>query len=198
MINWQKYYLDFLQVIETNFVGIRKTVAKNLSHLVIAFLLLSRGESSRNGKISISAISRALIVKAKPKNRYKRLNRFLDNPRLNGAEMIPGFFSLVFGKKPLGLVPLVLDQTTIGGVEVIDCSVPFEGRALPLGLTSFEYPLIAESQNKIEGDFFMNLIAHLPQWIDAVFILDRGYSRVQLMHDFNDHSVLFIMRDGAM
>jgi len=194
MIDWQARYFDFLSLLEKTFIGIRKTVAKNLSHLLIAFFLLSRGEPARNGRISISAISRAMIVKAKPKNRYKRLNRFLDNPRFNIEAMVPGFLYLIFGEEPLALVPLIFDQTTIRGVEVLYCSVPFEGRALPIGLTTFEYGSIEVSQNTIEWCFFKHLIDHLPDWMLAVFILDRGYSRIDLLHDFNQHKVLFIVR----
>jgi hypothetical protein len=194
LIDWQARYFDFLCLIEKTFAGIRKTVAKNLSHLVIAFLLLARGEPARNGRISIAAISRAMIVKAKPKNKYKRLNRFLDNPRFNIEPMIPGFLYLIFGKEPLALIPLVFDQTTIRGVEAIYCSVPFAGRALPIGLRTFEYGLIESSQNDIEWGFFMSLIEHLPDCWRAVFILDRGYSRVDLFHKFNQHKVLFIIR----
>lgn len=168
-------------------------MAKNLSHLLIAFLILMRGEPTRNGRISISAISRAMIVKAKPKNKYKRLNRFLDNPLFRIEEMIPGFFHLVLGKEPYALLPLVFDQTTIRGVEVIYCSVPFAGRALPIGLTTFEYGLIEESQNEIEWKFFKKVIDSLPDWVFPVFILDRGYSRVDLMHRFKGCRGLFIL-----
>lgn len=154
MINWSAFYLDLLQLIVASFIGIRKTVAKNLAHLTIAFLLLSRGEHSRNGKISISAISRVMITEAQPKNRYKRLNRFLDNSHFNVLDLVPGFFYFIYGETSLDLLPVVIDQTTIRGVEVISTSVPFEGRALPIGLTSFEYGLMEGSQNDIEWGFF--------------------------------------------
>jgi len=194
LINWSAFYLDLLQLIVASFIGIRKTVAKNLAHLTIAFLLLSRGEHSRNGKISISAISRVMITEAKPKNRYKRLNRFLDNSHFNVLDLVPGFFYFIYGETSLDLLPVVIDQTTIRGVEVISTSVPFEGRALPIGLTSFEYGLMEGSQNDIEWGFFKTLIDRLPERLAAVFILDRGYSRVQLMRDFSSHAALFIIR----
>jgi len=192
--DWSAFYLDLLQLIVASFIGIRKTVAKNLAHLTIAFLLLSRGERSRNGQISISAISRLMITEAKPKNRYKRLNRFLDNSHFNVLDLVPGFFYFIYGKTSLDLLPVVIDQTTIRGVEVISTSVPFEGRALPIGLTSFEYGLMEGSQNDLERVFFKTLIDRLPARLAAVFILDRGYSRVQLMRDFSSHAALFIIR----
>ncbi len=196
MLDWQSRYFDFLSLIEKTFTGIRRTIAKNLSHLMIAFLLLSRGEHSRNGRISVSAISRVMLTGAKPKNRYKRLNRFLDNPRFNPLDLVPGFIYLIFGEEGVvGLVPIVIDQTTICGVEVISASVPFEGRALPIGLTSFEYGLMEGSQNDIEWNFFKNLIDRMPAWLEVVFILDRGYSRVRLVREFVRNSVLFIIRE---
>jgi len=45
----------------------------------------------------------------------------------------------VAGEKIPSLLPLIVDQTAIGDIQVITGSYPVEGRSVPLAMATFEY-----------------------------------------------------------
>lgn len=78
-------------------------------------------------------------------------------------------------------------------------AVPFEGRALPLAVYTFEYPWRGAllSQNQLEEVFLRDLEQSLPPGGVPVFIGDRGYSRAQLLrHSVQEHR-WFLLRGRA-
>lgn len=52
------------------------------------------------------------------------------------------------------MIPTLIDQTDMLGVQVISASVPYQGRSLPFAMVTLEYENNRDSQTKIEKDFF--------------------------------------------
>jgi len=61
--------------------------------------------------------------------------------------------ALVLAQKPPPWVIVLVDQTTVNGVHVVNAATPFQGRAVAVAWVDFEYPwqtLSPPSQNTIE------------------------------------------------
>src|SRR3990170_7579396 len=155
--------------------GLTKPVIKNLAYITTAYFVLSRGGRSGNGKLSLSALSRALCTSGTQKSKFKRLSRFLKNPRFTPEVMIPYLIAFVLGRPKAPLTPVVVDQTSIGGIPVLMAGLLFSGRVLPIGFTCFLYETFYKSQNTLEAGFLTLLKAAFPRSTHPVFILDRGY-----------------------
>ncbi len=138
-----------LRMMEKRFLreGVTKPRVKNLSYITTAFFVLSRGGRSGNGKISLRALSRALLTKGTQKSKFKRLSRFLKNPRFTPEVIIPYVITFVLGTPKVALTPVGVDPTSIGGIPVLMAGLLFSGRVLPMGFTCFLYETFYKSQN---------------------------------------------------
>jgi hypothetical protein len=87
----------------------------------------------------LAAVARALPLETAFKHRYKRLTRFLDNRLFDPPGGAHGVFGVVVGLRRQGPLPGVLDQSTLGAVQLRLAGVPFAGRVLPRGLMTFTY-----------------------------------------------------------
>ena len=104
---------------------------------------------------------------------------------------------LVLGHKPPPFTLVLIDQTTIDGVEVINAAVPFEGRAVPVAWVDFEYPWKTTrpaSQNIVEKLFLTWLTEAAPADTRLLLVLDRGYARVALIQELNRDKQPFLIR----
>lgn len=101
---------------------------------------------------------------------------------------------MVRGKGVDGIIPVLIDQTNMSGVQVISASVPYEGRVLPFAMTTFEYENIIYSQNKTEKDFFSLLEEKFGKEESLVFIMDRGYAQANYIELFNEKRQLYLIR----
>lgn len=95
-------------------------------------------------------MSRALPVDQTEKARAKRLARLLRHPALDGTVLTPLLVRLALGDRPAGWIPIVVDQTTIRGTEVLMAGVRVAHRVLPVAFVCFEYATIRTSQNVLE------------------------------------------------
>ncbi|MGH7301211.1 MAG: hypothetical protein ACREJE_12435, partial [Candidatus Rokuibacteriota bacterium] len=177
------------------FPGLRRSVQTNLVVLTEAFLLLVRGGRGGQGRLSLHAITRQLRTPGRPQSRYKRLHRFLDCARFDPVSGMAGLVRLALGTRPASrLLPVLVDQTTIGMVQVLHLGTPYRGRVLPLGFWTFVYPLSQGSQNQLEEWAFAALAASLPAGVRPLWIHDRGYARVRLVETFAKAGERFIIR----
>lgn len=182
-------------VLAQPFRSLRGSIRRNLGVLTEAFLLLVRGGRSGQGRLSLHAIARQLLTPGRPQSRYKRLHRFLDCQRFDPASGTEGRVRLALGARPASrLLPVLGDQTTIGGVQVLHLGTPYRGRVLPLGFRTFTYPLAEGSQNQLEHVAFGDLATSLPVGVRPLWIYDRGYARVRLIADLVAAHELFIIR----
>jgi len=194
MQNYQGWHKEFEEVLTKDFGHLTRPIRKNLIHLVFALILLLRGPRGWYGKISLSGIARTLPTEGTLKARYKRLHRFLDNPHFTMDSISKGLLTLIQYQQKDGLLPLVVDQTAIGDVQVIAGSYPVEGRAIPVSMACFQYTQIKKSRNCIEDTFLLKLASSLPNGVKPVWIMDRGYARVSLMQLCRFNKWFYIIR----
>lgn len=194
MEEWRELYREIEDTLEEKFTELRRTVVKNLAYLVIALVIVLRTPRGWYGKLSLSGISRGMCTEANAKSRYKRLHRFLDNPHFQSEQLSSGLLELVVGKKIPSLLPLIVDQTAMGDIQVITGSYPVEGRSVPLAMATFEYRELEASQNIVEEDFLKKLARSIPKETQVVWIMDRGYGRASLLVFCRKQKWLYIIR----
>jgi hypothetical protein len=96
-----------------------KWLVLNIAIMAVAMLVLWRGARSGNGHIPLCALARTMPMDTNEKAREKRLYRLLRNKHLEGPEMTPFLVLMALGSNPPPWIPIVVDQTTINGVETI-------------------------------------------------------------------------------
>lgn len=173
---------------------VRITILKNIALLTYALLTLFHGARGGNGWLSKAALARCLPLATGAKGREQRLYRFLANPRLTPEVLIPLHIALVLGIQSSLWVPLILDQTTIRGIQTLLLGAVFEGRVLPVAFSCFTYGLIRKSQNVLEEALILAVMSCFPPETRPLLILDRGYARVALLQKLRQAGIPFLVR----
>jgi hypothetical protein len=173
---------------------IRVTILKNIALVTYALITLYHGARGGNGWLSKAALSRCLPLTTGPKEREQRLYRFLANIRLTPEVLIPLHVALACGTKLRERLPMILDQTTIRGIETLLVGIVFEGRVLPIGFSCFMKRFIAKSQNILEHSLILAVMSCFPVQCRPLLILDRGYARVSLFIQFRQEGIPFLCR----
>ncbi len=173
---------------------IRVTILKNIALVTYALITLFRGARGGNGWLSKAALARCLPLGTGPKEREQRLYRFLDNIRFTPEVLIPLHVALACGTKLRERLPMILDQTTIRGIETLLMGVVFEGRVLPIAFSCFMKRLIHKSQNILEHSLILAAMSCFPVECRPFLILDRGYARVNLFIQLREAGIPFLCR----
>lgn len=173
---------------------LRLSILKNLAAVTYAFLALSKGGRSGNGKLSLSAIARSFYAEGTQKSRFKRLSRFLNNRLFTAEVIVPYLIYFVIGISQDRFIPVVVDQTAIGSVQVLMAGVLFSGRVLPIAFACFLHEKIYKSQNRLETGFLTLIMGSFPCRQKPVFVMDRAYGRLQLIQALNRINGLYIAR----
>jgi len=108
-----------------------------------------------------------------------------------------GLLRLATGGDLPPLVPVLVDQTAVGEIQVLTASYPAAGRAIPLAMETFEHGELEKSQNLLEEAFLRRLAGAVPQGARLVSIMDRGYARAALLLVYRQEGWLFIIRGRA-
>ncbi len=183
-----------LQLLAVAAPDLGRWVSLGLALLTVAMLQLWGGARSGNGWLTLCALSRTLPLDQQEKARSKRLYRLLRNTALNGTEMTPLLVRLALGEAPRGWIPIVVDQTTIRGTQVLMAGVRVAHRVLPVAFACFEYDTIHKSQNVLEESLLLLIASCLPPGCKPVFVLDRGYARASLLKHLRALNIPFIIR----
>jgi len=183
--------LDLLGVL---YPELRRWLALNLAILTVAMLQLWRGARSGHGHLTLGALSRAMPLREREKMRSKRLSRLLRNRFVEGSHMTPLLVRLALGPHPQGWIPIVVDQTTIRGTPTLMAGIRLAGRVVPVAFTCFEYAGLYKSQNALELGLFALVAASLPPGCKPLFLMDRGYARVDLLIRLRQLGIPFIIR----
>ncbi len=173
---------------------IRVTILKNIALVTYALITLFHGARGGNGWLSKAALARCLPLGTGPKEREQRLYRFMDNVHLTPEILIPLHVALACGTKVKEHLPLILDQTTIRGIETLLMGLVFEGRVLPIAFSCFTKRLIRKSQNILEHSLILALMSCFPSEVRPFLILDRGYARVSLFIHLRKEGIPFLCR----
>jgi hypothetical protein len=161
---------------------LRKSQAKTLSELVAAALGATR--------VTLAGIGRELAAlrAGAAKHAIKRAWRFVTNPRIEPAEVMPLLFNRLWrrrlkwhAKHPQRRPLLVsLDWTQVRSFHTLLAAVVVEGRALPLCWESYPDRVQSKSQNALEYGMLARLVAALPPGVRIVILADRGFGRAAL------------------
>lgn len=185
------------QLVDTHFSGLRRTVRKNLARLTGAFLQLAWSVRFGYGGLHLTSIARVLPEGKKFKSSYKWLSRFLQCKYFDASSLAECMLGVILGEKPPRWVIVLVDQTTVNGVEVVNAAIPFQGRAVPVAWVDFEYPwkkVFPASQNTIERYLLTWLAQSAPAGVKLILVFDRGYARVQLIKDLKEGKQPFLIR----
>jgi len=196
-VEWRDLQGEVETTLRETFGDIRATVRKNLAALVIGLVMVLRTPRGWYGRLSLSGISRAMPTRGQVAARYKRLHRFLDNTHFRTEQLSSGLLRLAAGESCPSLVPVLVDQTAVGDIQVLTGSYPVEGRAIPLAMATFEYGELPSSQNRLEEDFLRRLAGGLPREVRFVWVMDRGYGRASLLALCRQEQWLFVIRGRA-
>ena len=199
-----KHDLELHQLIgrlmEAYFPLLRRTVRKNLARLTTAFLALALSVRFGYGGLHLTSVARALPEDLKFKSRYKWLTRFLKCKHFDPSSLAECMLSLIVGRQPSPWVIVLIDQTTVDGVEVVNAAIPLAGRAVPVAWVDFQYPwtsLRPPSQNFVELGLFTWLAQAAPPGVRLMLIFDRGYARVALIKDLNRDRQAYLIRGSG-
>ncbi len=173
---------------------IRVTILKNIALVTYGLVTLYHGARGGNGWLSKAALARCLPLAIGPKEREQRLYRFLNNVRLTPELLIPLHVVLACGSTFQERLPMILDQTTIRGIETLVIGLIFEGRVLPIAFSCFMKPLIHKSQNILEHSLILAVMSCFPIEARPFLILDRGYARVALFIHLQQEGIPFLCR----
>ena len=173
---------------------IRLTILKNIALVTYALITLYHGARGGNGLLSKAALARCLPLGTGPKEREQRLYRFLGNIRLTPEVLIPLHVALACGTKLRERLPMILDQTTIRGIETLLIGLVFEGRVLPIAFSCFMKKFIHKSQNILEHSLILAAMSCFPVEFRPFLILDRGYARVALFIHLREEGIPFLCR----
>jgi len=173
---------------------IRVTILKNIALVTYALVTLFHGARGGNGWLSKAALARCLPLGTGPKEREQRLYRFLDNIHLTPEILIPLHVALACGTKIRERLPMILDQTTLRGVETLLIGLVFEGRVLPIAFSCFMKKWIQKSQNVLEHGLILAAMSCFPLESCPLLILDRGYARVSLLVHLRKEGIPFLCR----
>ena len=185
------------ELIEAYFHGLRRTVRKNLTRLTGAFLRLAVSVRFGYGGLHLTSVARVLPAGKKFKSSYKWLGRFLACKYFDPSSLAECMLALMLGEKPPPWVIVLVDQTTLDGVQVVNAAIPFQGRAVPVAWVDFEYPwktLSPPSQNTVERYLLTWLGLAVPPRVRLILVFDRGYARVELIQDLNHGRQPFLIR----
>lgn len=173
---------------------VRVTILKNIALVTHALITLFSGARGGNGWLSQAALSRCMPLGIGPKERAQRLHRFLNNVRLTPEVLIPLHIILACGTNLRECLPMILDQTTIRGIETLLIGLVYEGRVLPIAFSCFMKRQIHKSQNILEHSLILAAMSCFPVAYRPWLILDRGYARVSLLIRFRQEGIPFLCR----
>ena len=183
---------EFKEILKREFPSLRKTTVGNLACLILALVLLFRTYRGWYGRLTLSGIARCFPTEGTGKSRYKRLARFLNNGNFRMLNLTRDLVRLIYRGEDL--LPVIIDQTAIGDIQVISANVPAEGRSIPLAISTFEYREIKRSQNLLEEEFLTEISSRVPGGMKIIEIADRGYGKSILLKKRLQRKELFIIR----
>jgi hypothetical protein len=193
-IEWDDLLLKLMELLCVYRGMIRVTILKNIALVTHALITLFSGARGGNGWLSKAALARCLPLATGPKQREQRLYRFLDNARLTPELLIPLHVALACGTKLRQRLPMILDQTTIRGIDTLLIGLVFEGRVLPIAFSCFMKQFIHKSQNILEHSLILAAMSCFPVEFRPLLILDRGFARVALLIYLRQEGIPFLCR----
>jgi hypothetical protein len=167
------------------FSTLRRSQQKTLGALVGAAVVVHH--------VTLAALGRAMLGRAKAKHRIKRVDRFLGNERIETADAMAGVAARLLSRRRKPVVVL-LDWGDIRQFMVLVAAVSLRGRALPLVWASYEKWEFFRSQNQLEEGLVSMLRTVLPPGVTGIVVADRGFGRVSFARHLQAQGFHYVLR----
>ena len=176
-----------VQSVEIIFKGFWKRHVRVLGDMVAGAFCAHR--------LQLSAVARQLPGRSSPKHAIKRVDRFLGNPRFDHRRAQEQLLRRVVG--PRRRVLIAVDWTKVRRWQVLVAAVVQSGRGIPVMWAVQDPNRLHKSWNAFEHGFFAWLAQALPDGVEAVLLLDRGFKRVELVRFLRRLGLHFVIRTGG-
>jgi hypothetical protein len=168
-------------------VGLRRSQAKTLSHVVTAALFVGRASMAQLGRI----LSRHTGVATK--HCIKRVDRFVGNLRVEPSQAMRGVVGWLLATRGRRLL-ISLDWVEIRDLHCIVAAARLGGRAIPLVWAAYPEWELFRSQNNYEYGLLRLLRSMIPDWISPIIVADRGFGRIEMARVCQELKFHYIIR----
>jgi len=162
-------------------------------HVDILGLMVAAAFDAR--VLGIASLGRHLRSLTSPKHSIKRVNRFLGNKHFDDQQAQEDLLRTVIG--PRKRVFIAVDWTKVRQWPVLVAGVVRRGRAVPVMWQVMGEHVMYKSQNHFEHGFFTWLAQSMPDGVQAIVLLDRGFQRVDLVTRLRRCGLSFVIRTGG-
>lgn len=149
----------------------------------------------------LSAMGRTLAdLPGSLQEKVKRMSRFLCQSRFEVREAFVQYglriLETIAHAHPQRMIALALDWTDLGDYQGLWLSIPYHGRALPLGCWVLEKAKALGSMTLVEQELLRTFIDALPDTLKRriVFLADRGFAKSDLMRELTDRGIHWVIR----
>lgn len=178
---------QMVQVISALFKGSWKRHRETLGLICMA--------AFEGRRLSIAASGRNLRTNTTPKHAIKRVDRWLGNRRFDDRRAREQFTRAVIG--PRRRIEVAVDWTKLRAWPVLVAAMVYRGRAIPLLWSVADPKKLYKSQNAFEHGFLTWLRATIPEEVEVIILMDRGFKRVELIKVLRRLRLSFVIRTGG-
>jgi hypothetical protein len=132
--------------------------------------------------------------------KVKRMSRFLCQSRFEVREAFLEYavriVETIAHAHPQRMIAVAWDWTDLGDYQGLWLSIPYHGRALPLGCWVLEKAFSVGSMTSVEEEMIRAFIDALPESLRRriVILADRGFAKSDLMRELSERKIPWVIR----
>jgi hypothetical protein len=149
----------------------------------------------------LSQMGRQLVdLPGSLQEKVKRMSRFLCQSRFEVREAFLEYavriVETIAHAHPQRMIAVAWDWTDLGDYQGLWLSIPYHGRALPLGCWVLEKAFAVGSMTPVEEEMIRAFIDALPESLRRriVILADRGFAKSDLMRELSERKVHWVIR----
>ncbi len=149
----------------------------------------------------LSTMGRTLVdLPGSLQEKVKRMSRFLCQSRFEVREAFTayarGILETIAHAHPHRMIVVAWDWTDLGDFQGLWLSIPYHGRALPLGCWVLEKAFSEGSMTPVEQEMIRAFLDALPESLRrrVVVLADRGFAKSELMAELSERQVHWVIR----
>jgi hypothetical protein len=149
----------------------------------------------------LSQMGRQLVdLPGSLQEKVKRMSRFLCQSRFEVREAFMQYavriVETIAHAHPQRMIAVAWDWTDLGDYQGLWLSIPYHGRALPLGCWVLEKAFSEGSMTPVEQEMIRAFIDALPEPLRRriVILADRGFAKSDLMQELSERQIHWVIR----
>lgn len=149
----------------------------------------------------LSQMGRQLVdLPGSLQEKVKRMSRFLCQSQLEVHEAFieyaRGILETIHHAHPQRRIALAWDWTDLGDYLGLWLSIPYHGRALPLGCWVWEKAFLEGGMTSVEQEMLRSFLPALPEGVrrQVVILADRGFAKSALVEELEALEVYWVLR----